>query len=149
MTAYEVVFREVTFKIKDYSLAQFAPDLAEDYLISLMNSAIFNFEYPRVNLKDKDDTTKVFNSTLDFDTIQLLAELMAHDWLRGVSMDIDLMKPTMTPEEFKTFSGGNALSTLDKKIESNAKRVYALKKAYSARDEANKSKLGVLAGSGR
>lgn len=148
-TQYDVVFRAALGKIKDFNIPLMEDSVAiEDFKI-LMDSAILNFEYPRVSLKDKDDALLIFNNTLDFDTIQLLGYLIAYEWLNRVVLDIDILKPGMSPEEFKTWSHGNSLVGLEKMLKFHEKRINQTKRAYSRRDANNIPKLGGLAGGGR
>jgi len=147
-TSYEAVFKVVLGRIKDFNIPLMSDEVIEQDLILLMDSAILNFEFPRMNLKQKDDLTMTFNETLDFDTIQLLGQLTAYEWLSRVVMDIDLLKPSMSPEEFKTWSHGNSLIGLNKVLAFHSKRIADMKRSYSRRDENNKSKLGQLSGGG-
>jgi hypothetical protein len=148
-TSYDVVFRAALGRIKDFNIPLMDDAVATEDFKILMDSAILNFEYPRVNLKDKDDDLALFNNTLDFDTIQLLGYLVAYEWLNRVVLDIDVIKPGMSPEEFKTWSHGNSLTGLEKMLKFHEKRINNIKRAYSRRDENNISRLGGLAGGGR
>lgn len=148
-TEYDVVFRAALARIKDFNIPLMDDAIAQEDFIMLMDSAILNFEYPRVNLKDKDDEAALFNNTLDFDTIQLLGYLIAYEWLNRVVLDIDVIKPGMSPEEFKTWSHGNSLTGLEKILNFHGKRINQIKRAYSRRTENNVPKLGGLAGGGR
>jgi hypothetical protein len=148
-TSYEVVFRSALAKIRDFNLIELEDYVAEEELLEMMNTAILDFEYPRVNLKQKNDSTSEFDNVLDFDTIQLLGYLMAKAWLDLNIMNTDSLRTSMTPEEYKSSSKGLMLSSLDKINARYSDKVRQLKLAYSNRDENNKSKLGVLSGGGR
>jgi hypothetical protein len=145
MTPYDVVFKAFLGKLKDFSFALLPTDVAKEDMRILMDDAILNFEYPRMSLKLKDDATEMFLNELDFDTIQLLAYLMAEAYVNRVAMDIDMMRPSMTTEEFKSFSRGG-LGALTRRIEQYEKKIYSLKRAYSNRDADNKSRLNKLGG---
>lgn len=133
-TYYEEVFKAFLNRVIDPFYGEICEDLSEDDMIGLMDDAILNFEFPRVDLTKKDDELRRFEEKLNFYVVQILGALMALSWLRRQLFDIDLVKQTMSPLEFQRYSQANHLSSLEKLLERNEAYVDSLKKKYSRRE---------------
>jgi ABC-type phosphate transport system auxiliary subunit len=145
MTPYSTIFKVFLNKISDPIYANLDIEVAEDDMIMLLNEAVLLFEYPKIDLKDKNDEDQVFNNTLGFDEIQLLAHLMTHAWLQRQLRDIELLRQTMSPLEFQKYSQANHINSLLKLEQHSYEYIETLKKRYSRRDN-NKSLLHKLGG---
>lgn len=143
MTEYEKVFKPFLRRIKDPIFGILTEELATDELISIMDAAILKFNYPKVDLKDKDDTLQQFNQDLGFDEIQILASLMVVEWLEPIINDVSLLKQTKTSPEYKSFSQANHITAIEKLHENMKKENKKTLIDYSKRD-GNKSNLGKL-----
>lgn len=147
MTPYSLIFKKFLNMLKyDPTYAEVSTEVAEEDMLLLMDRAILNFEYPKIPLKEKDDSTMEFANELGFDEVELVAVLMAVEWARRQIYDIELNRPTMTPQEFKTFSNSNQLDALGRVLESAEKHARRLKRAYANRDSSGKSALYRLGG---
>lgn len=145
MTPYADIFRVFLGKVTDPAYATLDIEVSEDDMMMLLDDAILNFEYPKVDLKAKSDVTQEFVNTLNFDEIQLLGHLMAHAWLRRQLRDVELLRQTMSPLEFQKYSQANHISVLVKLEEQDWTYIERLKKRYSRRGD-NKSLLHTLGG---
>lgn len=146
MTPYSIIFKKFLNHLKnDPIYAQLDPVIAEDDMLDLMDAAILDFEYPKVDLKDKDDENMQFNNELGFDEIQLLSFMMSVKWLQRQINDISLMTPGMTPQEYKTFSRANQLDAIANALKMAEEKAKTLRLAYSRR-EGNRSALYKLGG---
>ena len=147
MTPYEKVFKVFFHKIKDPFFVDFDEQFATEELIYLLNESISTFEYPKIDLRDKDDELQQFNNTLTFDEISILAEGMALFWAEGMLRDIDSLAYDMTPEEMRTTSKANHINSLirfEDKLRDNLK---ARKQNYNKRD-GNRPLFNTLGGDG-
>ena len=147
MTPYEKVFKAFLSKIQDPLYSHLEVHVAEDDLISLMNAAILNFEYPKVDLKSKDDQIQEFDNTLGFDEIEILGHLMAYEWMKRELRNVDSLRQTMTIRDFSTFSQANHINALVNAERKMQKEINQLKIKYSLRD-GNSSNLKSLGGEG-
>ena len=134
MTSYEVVFKSFLSKVQDPIFSQMEIEVAEDDMNSLLNSAILNFEYPKMDLKDKDDELKQFNNTLTLDEIEILGHLMAYEWMSRGLQTIDLISQNMTTKDFNTFSQANHINALTNTLRQREKQIRQLKIKYNMRD---------------
>jgi len=133
MTPYEKVFRVFLGKITDPIYSTLDIEVAEDDMMILLDDAILNFEFPKVDLKAKDDVSMMFENDLGFDEIQILGHLMTHAWMRRELRDVELIRQTMSPAEFQRYSQANHINSLLKLEEENALYIEKLKKRYSRR----------------
>lgn len=145
MTPYADIFRVFLGKITDPAYATLDIEVSEDDMMILLDDAILNFDYPKVDLKAKDDVAQEFTNTLTFDEKQLLGHLMAHSWLRRQLRDVELLRQTMSPLEFQKYSQANHINVLVKLEEQDWLYIERLKKRYSRRED-NKSLLYRLGG---
>jgi len=145
MTSYDKVFQAFLSKISDPIYLEMEHALAQEDMISLMDAAIFNFPYSKVNLKAKDDESMKFDNELGLDEIQLLSHLMVLEWQSRVLRDIDSLKQRMTTREFRTFSAANHINSLIASEKLQRKKVKDMKIKYSMYDN-NGSRIGVLGG---
>lgn len=148
MTSYEVVFKSFLSKVQDPIFSQMEIEVAEDDMNSLLNSAILNFEYPKMDLKDKDDELKQFNNTLTLDEIEILGHLMAYEWMSRGLQSIDLISQNMTTKDFNTFSQANHINSLTNTLRRREKQIRQLKIKYNMRD-GNQPDLHGLGGGAR
>lgn len=142
MTSFETVFDVFLHKIIDRNFIEIPEEVAIDDLKHLLKSAIFNFEYPRISLAT-EDSLDAFAEDLTNDEIQLLASIMVKDWFSRNSKNIDLYTMDMTTSEFKTFSKGSQLSSLQKMGESLESEINDLKRIYHMRDGSYSRLAGV------
>ena len=147
MTSYEVVFKAFLSKIQDPLYAELEVDVAMEDLLNIMDAAILNFEYPKVPLKDKNDTLMEFNHTIGFDEIQILAHLMVLEWMRRELRNVDSLRQFQTTKDFSTFSQANHINSLRNSELMLSGQVERMKIKYSMRD-GNQPVLQFLGGDG-
>lgn len=145
MTPYSEVFKVFLGKITDPIYATLDIEASEDDMIILLNDAILNFEFPKIDLRAKDDELQQFTNDLGFDEIQLLGYLMAHSWLRRTLRDIELLRQSMSTVEFQKYSQANHIRTLMDMEQQDLRHIDNLKKRYSRREN-NTSLLYRLGG---
>lgn len=134
MTSYEAIFKPFLSKIQDYMYAELQEELAIEDMVYLLNHAILNFEHSRVDLKDKDDALLQFNNTLGFDEIEILAELMTFAWLKRQAFNIEMLRPAMTPIEFKKSNPAMVLRGVQNLLSFSEKNLHKLKLEYGRRN---------------
>ncbi len=134
-TPYKTVFKAFLRRINDPFFGEARQYLAEIDLIALLNQAILDFEFPKVDLTDKNDRAKKFNIELNFYVIEILASLMANNWMKRQLFDVELLRQTMSPLEFQRYSQANHISTLVSLLEKNMIYIDSLKKRYSRRNK--------------
>lgn len=125
MTPYENVFKSFLSKIQDDTYIRLSEEVIEDDLITLMNAAISDFRYPKVNLKNKNDMLMQFDSTLGLDEVEILAQGMVVHWLGRQLRSVDALRQNMTTKDFNTYSQAshiNALVRAEKESKADLRR---------------------------
>lgn len=145
MTPYEDIYKVFLGQISDPQYLNLGTEVLTDDMTMLLNEAIMNFEFPKVDLREKDDDMQEFGQTLNFDEVQILGYLMVQAWMRRELMDVDLLRQTMSPLEFQKYSQANHLNALMKLKQQNFDYIEMLKKRYSRRHN-NKSLFHRLGG---
>lgn len=135
MTFYEEVFKVFLSKIQDPFYAEdLSNDIFEEDLTLLLNSAIANFDYPKIDLKAKNDYAQMFTNNLGIEEIEILASLMAYEWVKRQIRNLDLLSQTMTTKEFNTFSQANHLNALSLMERTFFKEIKEMKIRYSIKE---------------
>lgn len=132
-TPYSSVFSVFLSKIQDDMYSTLTETEAEADMIDLLNNAIPNFEFPKIDIRDKDDTAKTFANDLSQDEINILGNLMVYEWLDRQINNIDLLKQRISNKDFKLTSQSAHLDSLMKLQENTEKRINKLKRNYSYR----------------
>ncbi len=147
-TPYTEIFELFLRKARDPVFLEMHDVLAEEDLLSLLNEAVMEFQYPKVDLYDKDDNEQIFHNKLTLNEIYILANIMVWKWSEGLLRDIDGLSYDMTPEEMRTTSKANHINSLmrfEKHLEASVQRQQ---NEYSRR-ERNQPLFDQLGGDGQ
>lgn len=147
MTPYEKIFKVFLRKVRDPIFLEMDHYIAEEDMVSLLNEAVMEFKYPKIDLYDKDDQLMQFNNKLNLNEIYILANIMVWKWSESLLRDIDNLTYDMTPEEMRTTSKANHINSLmryEKHLEESVRRQQ---NEYSRRDR-NKPLFDSLGGDG-
>lgn len=140
-TPYSELFKSFTRKIEDPIFMEMDVFASEQDMIGLLNSSIVEFDYPKVNIFDKDDTLQIFNETLSIHEIEILALLMKLNWIRRQVDSVYNIKQRMNDRDFKQTSQANhldALMDLEKRVSADIdKRItkYSYKNTQTNRPD--------------
>lgn len=132
-TPYSIVFDSFLSKVTDYTFADYVDEELEDELTKLLNSAIIEFEYPKVNIRDKNDSSKLFNLDLSVDETEILGYLMVDRWMDRQIYDLNLFAQRFSTKEFQFTSQANHLDSLMENQKKLQTKIKSLKKKYSYR----------------
>ena len=127
MTSYKVIYDWALRKIDDPSLAQWPEEDLENELYGWMLSAIAKFRKCKNDLSDRDDELKQFNSDLLLVEQEILANLMAREWLTPQLNSVTLTAQVYSGKETKYYSQSAHLDSLearDEKLKSEAQQLH-------------------------
>lgn len=136
-TPYSDLFTSFSGKIEDPIFIEMGAVAAEQDMIILLNSAIIRFDYPKVDIFNKDDVLMIFNETLSIHEIEILAYLMKLQWISRQVDSIYNIKHSISDKDFRRTSQANhllALLHLEKRTKSD---VSDLITTYSYKDTSN------------
>lgn len=110
-TPFGKVFDSFLSKIEDdlYANDQFD---AETDMTKLLNAAIIQFQFPKVDIFDKDDSLKQFNVDLSIYEIEILSNLMTLEWVKRQIKSVKLVQQMIGDKDFRLTSQANHLKVL-------------------------------------
>jgi hypothetical protein len=129
-TPYENVFDSFLSKIEDdlYTNIQF--DIEAD-LTKLLNTAIVQFDFPKVDILDKDDVMQQFNVDLSLHEIEILANFMKLEWIKRKINSASLLQQMIGDKDFRLTSQANHLKVLIDLKGETEKEINSLVTKYS------------------
>jgi hypothetical protein len=126
-TPYDVVYKWALKKIEDPALAQWPEEDLENELYGWMLSAIAKFRQCKNDLSDRDDELKCFNSNLLLIEQEILAVLMAREWLTPQLNSASVTRQVFGGKEEKYYSQsahGTFLDSRDEKLKLEAQQLH-------------------------
>lgn len=145
-TPYSNLFNSFLSKIEDDLYAQYTKEQLDSDLIDLLNSAIINFEYPKVDIYNKNDETQEFIEDLSIFEIEILANLMTLEWIKRQIKSIYVIKQAMTDSDFRITSQANHLKMLLELKKVTESDIDKLQNKYSYRTSNHQANFEGLAG---
>lgn len=135
MTPYSDVYKAFLGEIQDDFYLNAADDIIENDLNILLNKAIVQFSYPKVNIRDKNDMLQQFNVTLEIDEIEILATGMVLAWVERELHSVDMLRQSMTTKDFNTYSQAPHINALARTSERAEKKLKKMLIKYSIRNK--------------
>jgi hypothetical protein len=132
-TPYSSVFSAFLSKITDPMYTELEQTDVENQLVLILNNSLIFFKYPKIDIFDKNDDTKVFNKTLNYDEVQIISNLMVLQWIEQQINSLELLRQKFTDREFKLTSQAEHLKNLISLRESTEKKCAKLMREYSIR----------------
>ena len=126
MTSYETIYKQALRKIEDPSLLDYPEEVLEDMLYGWMVSAIAKHRKCEHDLSDRDENLKQFNSDLSDTEKEILAILMAREWLAPQINSVSLTLQVFGGKEEKYYSQAAHLTSLevrDEKLQLEAQKL--------------------------
>lgn len=126
-TPYETVYKWALRKIEDPTPLQWPEEVLENELHGWMLSAIAKFRQCKNDLSDRNDELKCFNSDLLLIEQEILAILMAREWLAPQLNSVNLTRQVFGGKEEKFFSQsahGEFLDARDEKLKLEAQQLH-------------------------
>ena len=134
MTSYKVIYDWALRKIEDPSLAQWPEEDLEKELHGWMLSAIAKFRKCKNDLSDRDDELKQFNSDLLLIEQEILANLIAREWLTPQLNSVTLTAQVYSGKETKYYSQAAHLDSLEARDEKLKLEAQQLHRDYTYTD---------------
>ncbi len=139
MTPYSEIFKAFLREIQD---AFYIPNadqsnvpMLEQEMVGLLHKAIVGFSYPKVDIRDFDDDSLMFNVDLDIDEIEILATGMVLNWARTQLNDRDILTQAMTTKDFNTYSQAPHIRSLIATVQQAEARFRVMMVKYSVRNK--------------
>ncbi|MFA6711170.1 MAG: hypothetical protein WCS33_00440 [Candidatus Caldatribacteriota bacterium] len=103
-TPYQIVYDAFFSKIRDSFFLEIIEEEKDIELLSLLNQAIPEFKYPKVDLEDRNETSQQFNETLTNAEVQIISEAMKLKWIEQKINDEELIKMQFSDHDYSLMS---------------------------------------------
>ena len=126
-TPYDVIYKWALRKIEDPSLAKWPNEVLDNELHGWMLSAIAKFRQCKNDLSKRDDELRCFDSDLLLIEQEILAVLMAREWLAPQLNSVNLTRQVFGGKEEKFYSQsahGDFLDERDEKLKLEAQQLH-------------------------
>ena len=126
-TPYDAIYKWALRKIEDPSLAELPDEILDEELHGWMLSAIAKFRQCKNNLSERDDELRCFNSDLLLIEQEILAVLMAREWLAPQLNSVNLTYQVFGGKEEKFYSQaahGEFLNERDERLKLEAQQLH-------------------------
>lgn len=126
MTSYETIYTQCLSKITDPTLAMLSDEDLETVLYGWLKSAIAKYRICQNDLSDRDDELKRFNVDLLDIEQELLALLMAREWVSGQLLSVTNTLQVFSGKETSYYAQANhlkELQALDEKLRLEAQQL--------------------------
>lgn len=132
MTSYSEIIGVFLNKITDMDLPRFDDLVRESIIIGYMKSACTKFaKVCEVDLYDRNDVEKCFNSALDDEIIDIITENMLVEWLKPKVLFTDNLSNVLNTKDFSMYSPANMLKELRETLTYLKKSARGLINNYS------------------
>lgn len=125
-TPYSTIYERCLQKLTDYDFAKMSEYDLTDTLHSYMLSAIAKFRKCKNDFKDRDDELAQFNVDLEDEEIEILAIMIAREWLQPQLTSALVTQQIYSSKEVNAFSQSSHLAqlqALDTKLKLEAQKL--------------------------
>lgn len=130
-TPFSVVYDKFLSKITDDMYMELTEEETESMLAELLQGAIPWFEFPRVNLNDRNDIQ--FNIALSDEEINILATYMIVEWMGQQLATVELIRMKYSGSDFKFTSQANHMHKLKDLQKEYERKGFHLQRLYKRR----------------
>ena len=110
-TQYSIIDNSFLNKITDGYLVSIKDELLQELIDGYRKAAISKFKQC-TKLEDRDDSARLFAQDLTDEEIEIVANLMVLEWLRGKINSVEVLKQKMSTKDYKIFSQSRHLDSL-------------------------------------
>jgi hypothetical protein len=115
-TPYQSVFDALLASVEEDDWARVITEgdmeILNQDLIMILNNAIENFLFPRIDIDARDDVQMEFTNTLTFAEIYVLSVLMKYEWVKRCVASWRVIKQQYHDNDFQKSSEANHLDKL-------------------------------------
>lgn len=133
-TSYSEIYEAFIYKIEGYKLMMLLQEDRENIIAKYMKAVcrkIYKKCKKYVDLMDKDDELEQFNTDIDEDVIDIIAESMVTEWLKPKIYSDELLESRLNVKDFTEFSNANLINHTKEVYLISAKTSLALINNYT------------------
>ena len=141
ITLFSTIYKAFLNKITEDTYAYYTVEEINQDAEPMLMTAIINFEYPKVNLRDfnldYDDSDNhsygCFNNVLTYDEIDILSTLMVIEWSKRKLADSSLLNLIYTGSDAKSLGTKSQIEAIKSQLDYYERDIKRAKNKYALR----------------
>ena len=132
-TSFSEIYKRFKAKITDDMYMELTPAETDSLLKELFLNALHNFEFPRVNIYDYNESLEEYNIMLTAEEQNIIATYMIVEWLSQQLANIENVRMKYSGSDFKFTSQANHMAKIQAMKKDYERRGFHLQRLYKRR----------------
>jgi hypothetical protein len=137
-TAFKEIYNKFKAKITDDMFMELTPGETDGLLKELFLNSLHNFEFPRVNIYDYNESLEEYHIYLTTEEQNIIATYMIVEWLSQQLASVENTRMKYSGSDFKFTSQANHMAKLQAMKKDYERRAFHLQRLYKRRRMDNK-----------
>lgn len=132
-TSFSEIYRRFKAKITDDMYMELTPAETDSLLKELLLNSLHNFEFPRVNIYDYNESLEEYNIKLTAEEQNIIVTYMIVEWLSQQLANIENVRMKYSGSDFKFTSQANHMAKIQAMKKDYERRGFHLQRLYKRR----------------
>ena len=132
-TAFNDIYVRFKAKITDDMYMELTPGETDSLLKEILLNSLHNFEFPRVNLYDYNESLEEYNIYLTAEEQNIIATYMIVEWLSQQLASVENVRMKYSGSDFKFTSQANHMAKIQAMKKDYERRGFHLQRLYKRR----------------
>lgn len=132
-TAFNDIYTRFKAKITDDMYMELTPGETDSLLKEILLNSLHNFEFPRVNLYDYNESLEEYNIYLTAEEQNIIATYMIVEWLSQQLASVENIRMKYSGSDFKFTSQANHMAKIQAMKKDYERRGFHLQRLYKRR----------------
>lgn len=137
-TPFSEIYQRFKAKITDDMYMELSPAETDSLLKELLLNSLHNFEFPRVDIYDYNETLEEYNIKLTAEEQNIIATYMIVEWLSQQLASVENVRMKYSGSDFKFTSQANHMAKIQAMKKDYERRGFHLQRLYKRRKVDNK-----------
>ena len=132
-TSFSDIYQRFKAKITDDMYMELSPMETNSLLKELLLNSLHNFEFPRVDIYDYNETLEEYNIKLTAEEQNIIATYMIVEWLSQQLANVENVRMKYSGSDFKFTSQANHMAKIQAMKKDYERRGFHLQRLYKRR----------------
>ena len=132
-TSFSDIYQRFKAKITDDMYMELSPMETNNLLKELLLNSLHNFEFPRVDIYDYNETLEEYNIKLTAEEQNIIATYMIVEWLSQQLASVENVRMKYSGSDFKFTSQANHMAKIQAMKKDYERRGFHLQRLYKRR----------------
>ena len=132
-TSFSEIYRRFKAKITDDMYMELTPAETDSLLKELLLNSLHNFEFPRVDIYDYNESLEEYNIKLTAEEQNIIATYMIVEWLSQQLANVENVRMKYSGSDFKFTSQANHMAKIQAMKKDYERRGFHLQRLYKRR----------------